>query len=96
MKELIFRLRQNAPRADGCGQDEPGCHDCYLGALAYDAADALEKLNTLSDELIKEVSWLRSCKNCKIYAECSRHHYGMTVHGCDHWVDVCGERKGNE
>ena len=74
-------------------RDENGKEETLWDVIT-DTIDVIEKLNKLSDELNKEVSWLRSCKNCKIYLECPR-HCGKTVHGCDHWIDVCGERKDN-
>ena len=49
-----------------------------------------EHLEKENNSQRKYIQWLKSCKNCKIYNECTRHHYGMTVHGCDHWEDVCG------
>ena len=94
MKKMIERLRHCAEQYD-CTNCE--CDDgdrCVDNMLAL-AADSIEKLNTWNDELIKEVEWLKSCKNCKIYADCPRHGC-LTVHGCDHWVDACGERKDNE
>ena len=36
-QELIRALRTNGTKADGC-------HDCYLGYLAYQAADRLTSL----------------------------------------------------
>lgn len=55
----------------------------------------IEKLDARNTELLKEIAWLKSCKNCKIYADCPR-HCSLTVHGCDHWIDACGERRDNE
>ena len=49
---------------------------------------SLEKEN---NEQRRHIQWLKSCKNCKKFKECTRHDYGMTIHGCDHWEDVCGE-----
>lgn len=95
MKVLIKMIRHCAEDkgCDGCGYyHTPGrCMD----AILRDAANAIEKLNTWNDELIKEVAWLKSCKNCKIYAECPRHG-AKTVHGCDHWVDACERMDGDE
>lgn len=89
MKELIKRLRTQAKLT------KYYCPTAAIPTLEENAADAIEKLNTWNDELLKEVAWLRSCKNCKIYSECPRHG-SKTVHGCDHWVDACGERRTDE
>ena len=56
-----------------------------------DTENYFEQLEKENKKQRKYIQWLKSCKNCKIYSECTRHHYGMTVHGCDHWEDVCGE-----
>ena len=55
----------------------------------------IENLDAQNTELLKEIAWLKSCKNCKIYADCPR-HYSLIVHGCDHWIDTRGERKDND
>ena len=83
-KEAIVNVR-----TDENGKEET------LWDVITSAIDAIEKLDKLTDELLKEVAWLRSCKNCKIYSECPR-HCTKTVHGCDHWVDACGERRTDE
>lgn len=58
--------------------------DTYSEEQVANLIQQTEKLEAKNKELEKEVSWLKSCLNCKIRKECPR-HCGKVVHDCDHW-----------
>ena len=58
--------------------------DAYSEEQVANLIQQTEKLEAKNKELEKEVSWQKSCLNCKIRKECSR-HCGKVVHDCDHW-----------
>ena len=58
--------------------------DAYSEEQVANIIQQTEKLEAKNKELEKEVSWLKSCINCKIRKECPR-HCGKVVHDCDHW-----------
>ena len=63
---------ENAPTVDAYTREQ-------LGHIL----DSLDRLEAENKELRTENGWLKSCVNCKIRKECSR-HCGKVVHNCDH------------
>lgn len=80
----------------GCEYEDCGCEgDCIFDFFisntptvdAYTAeqvADILIAHEATNTEMEKELIWLKSCLNCKIRRDCTR-HCGKVVHNCDHW-----------
>ena len=58
--------------------------DAYTAEQVADILRKVDELEARNRELEKEVSWQKSCLNCKIRKECPR-HCGKVVHDCDHW-----------
>ena len=58
--------------------------DAYTEEQVANLIQQTEMLAAMNKELEKEVSWLKSCINCKLRKECPR-HCGKVVHDCDHW-----------